>query len=146
MFHASQIFSEGGSSAEKQGRFLNTVSWNPQRNPSIWHTIPVIHLIWQNYATVIATIMILIPLFGLIKPTNRQKAQYLDIQVFLCQPRLIGKKFFGLFYHDQCFIGSGPLALHPKCKSVPGEIPSKFTMSEMPNIWSLLCDANIKMY
>lgn len=133
MFHASQIFSEGRRSAEKQARFLNTVSWNPQRNPSICHTIPVIHLIWQNYGAVIATIMILIPLFGLIKPTNRQKAQYLDIQVFLCQPRVIGKKLLGLFYHG-CFIGSGPSALHRKCKSVPGEIPSKFTISEIPNI------------
>ncbi len=28
---------------------------------------------------------------------------------------------------------------------VPGELSSKFTMSEKPYIWSL-CDANIKMY
>jgi len=30
--------------------------------------------------------------------------------------------------------------------TVPGELTSKFTMSEKPYIWSWLCDANVKMY
>lgn len=31
-------FLEGGSRAEKQGRFLNTAFWKPKRNPSIFAT------------------------------------------------------------------------------------------------------------
>ncbi len=30
--------------------------------------------------------------------------------------------------------------------AVPGVLPSKFTMSEKPYIWSRLCNVNIKMY
>ncbi len=35
---------------------------------------------------------------------------------------------------------------HCKCNIVPGELPSKFTITEKSFIWSCFCDVNIKMY
>lgn len=32
-----------------------------------------------------------------------------------------------------------------KCDAVPDELPSKFTKSEKPYIWSWLYDANVKL-
>ncbi len=55
------------------------------------------------------------------------------------------KAHFGLLLQVFVLFNHASLELH-KYTAVPGELPSKFTMSEKPNIGSWLCDANVKMY